>query len=138
MWNRCSGMATARVATISLFVFALAACGGGSGDGGVPAQVGSPSGNYTPGVYQPRGTFAGQCSTTTLQNHFLRSWTNELYLWYREVPDIDPSTQSVAQYFANLKTPQTTASGRAKDRFHSSLSTAQWQALSQSGVEAGY
>jgi carboxyl-terminal processing protease len=131
-------MATARVATISLFVFALAACGGGGGDGGVPAQVGSPSGNYTPGVYQPRGTFAGQCSTTTLQNHFLRSWTNELYLWYREVPDIDPSTMPVAQYFASLKTPQTTASGRAKDRFHSSLSTEQWQALSRSGIEAGY
>jgi carboxyl-terminal processing protease len=130
--------ATVRVATVNLFVLALAACGGGGGGGTGGITQPPPSSNYTPGVFQPRGTFAGQCSTTTLQNHFLRSWTNELYLWYGEVPDIDPASLATATYFERLKTTATTASGRAKDRFHFTFSTAQWEQLSQSGIEAGY
>jgi C-terminal processing protease CtpA/Prc len=69
---------------------------------------------------------------------FLRSWTNELYLWYREVPDSDPSGSTTASYFNVLKTSATTPSGRSKDRFHFTYVTSDWIALSQSGVEAGY
>lgn len=130
--------ATVRVAAVNLLVLTLAACGGGGGGGTGGVVQPPPTSNYTPGVFQPRGSFAGQCSTTTLQNHFLRSWTNELYLWYGEVPDIDPSTLAVATYFDRLKTSATTASGRAKDRFHFTFNTVQWQQLSQSGIQAGY
>lgn len=69
---------------------------------------------------------------------FLRSWTNELYLWYGEVPDTNPTGFSTQGYFDVLKTPLTTPSGRAKDRFHFLLSTEEWEALSQSGVAVGY
>src|SRR6266567_1806517 len=69
----------------------------------------------------------------------LRSWTNELYLWYREVPDVDPATYSAtANYFAILKTSATTSTGHPKDRFHFTYLTAQWEQLSQAGVDIGY
>jgi hypothetical protein len=71
--------------------------------------------------------------------NWLRSWTNDLYLWYAEVPDQNPATfTSDASYFAVLKTPATTASGSKKDKFHFTLSTSVWETLEQSGVQPGY
>ena len=66
----------------------LAACGGGGGGGRAPLNPGNPGGGgtFTPGVFPPRATFAGQCTAFT-EKMFLRSWTNELYLWFDEVPD---------------------------------------------------
>jgi carboxyl-terminal processing protease len=73
------------------------------------------------------------------QKAFLRSWTDDLYLWYREVPQVDPAKYpSPVDYFDQLKTPLKTASGKDKDQFHFYMSTADWQALSQTGVQAGY
>jgi carboxyl-terminal processing protease len=123
---------------------------------------GSTTGTSTPGpwkagVFEPSTTFANQCASprtgtdpTTgkayldvagsilAENNFLRSWSNELYLWYREVPDLDPASYATADYFKLLKTSATTPSGNAKDKFHFTYATDQWVALSQSGVEAGY
>lgn len=76
--------------------------------------------------------------STLTENNYLRSWTNELYLWYAEVPDIDPAGYSTADYFDLLKTSATTASGRPKDRFHFTYATAVWEQLSKSDVQAGY
>src|SRR5215475_10680378 len=73
------------------------------------------------------------------QKTSLRTWTDDTYLWYREVPDVNPAQFSKAtDYFAQLKTPLITASGKPKDQFHFWDSTAHWQQLSQTGVEAGY
>jgi hypothetical protein len=127
-------------------------CGGGSsGDGS------STSPSWTAGTYQPASTFAAQCATprtgtdpstnrpypdkqgsTVTENNWLRSWSHDLYLWYRELPDRDPASSSTADYFNLLKTSATTPSGNPKDKFHFTYATAQWIALSQSGVEAGY
>ena len=73
------------------------------------------------------------------QKTWLRSWTNDVYLWYAEVPTYDPApfTDPVA-YFDVLKTPVVLSSGRAKDRFHFTYPTDVWIQLSQSGVEVGY
>ncbi len=143
----------------------LVGCGGGSSSGSGNSGSGGSSGggsggttgSWTPGVFEPSATFANQCAsprtgvdpatgkrypdvqgTTVTENRFLRSWTNELYLWYSEVPDLNPASYSTPDYFNILKTPATTPSGNPKDRFHFTYPTAQWQALSQSGVEAGY
>ena len=104
----------------------LAACGGGGGGGGDPVNPGNPGGGggtYTPGVFPPRADFAAQCispragtsdrtGSAFTEKMFLRSWTNELYLWYAEVPDTNPtSIADVIDYFDALKTPQTTPSG---------------------------
>lgn len=138
----------------------LAGCGGGGGDGGVsPIGSKTPAGvPYTAGVYQPASGLANQCASprsglnprtgqpwpdrqgsVASENNFLRSWSNDLYLWYRELPDLDPNvTADVLDYFDLLKTTSLTASGQPKDKFHFTYDTLDWIALSQSGVEAGY
>jgi carboxyl-terminal processing protease len=133
----------------------LTACGGGGGSsfGGSSSSSSSSSGGsgtWTSGVYLPSSNFDAMCAapragtadrrgTVTDENNWLRSWTNELYLWYGEVTDRDPSLYATtADYFPLLKTNATTASGAPKDKFHFTYDTAVWQALSQGGVEAGY
>lgn len=131
---------------------ALISCGGGGDD--------DPSftGTYTPGVFPASSSLDGMCvsprsgtdpstgrpyidvsGTTTTEKNWLRSWTNELYLWYSEVPDLDPGTTlAVDAYFDRLKTSATTPSGNDKDRFHFTYPTTEWIALSESGQSAGY
>jgi carboxyl-terminal processing protease len=131
----------------------LAACGSdASGGGGVSSSgSGGGSGNtWTPGVFLPSSQFDNLCATprpgtsdrqgtVADQNRWLRSWTNELYLWYSEVTDRDPAAySSSADYFDVLKTIATTPSGSPKDKFHFTYPTDVWQSLSQGGVEAGY
>ncbi len=73
------------------------------------------------------------------EKHFLRAWIDELYLWYREVPDLDPDDFDTAlEYFDELKTPATTASGKPKDQFHFTYDSDVWEQLSRSGVSGGY
>jgi C-terminal processing protease CtpA/Prc len=140
-------------------VLALAAAVVGCGGGGDAAAGGgaTPATGWTAGSFLPASSFAGRCvnprsgtnpqtgqpynetrGTATDENNFLRSWSNDLYLWYNEIVDRDPSQYTTPDYFKLLKTPATTASGRSKDQFHFTYSTAEWLSLSQSGVEAGY
>jgi hypothetical protein len=132
----------------------LAACGGGGGGGGGPVLGGgnpNTGGTFTPGVFEPRANFAAQCispragtsdraGSAFTEKMFLRSWTNELYLWYNEItPDPNPNnTPDVLDYFDLLKTPQLTPSQQPRDRFHFTFDTAEWIALSQGGQSIGY
>jgi carboxyl-terminal processing protease len=133
-------------------VLLLSACGGGSSSGTV-----APSG-WTSGVFQPASNFAAQCAnprvgtdpvtkraypdmagSTLDENNWLRSWTNDLYLWFDEVADQNPSLFSTtASYFAVLKTTAITASGAPKDKFHFTYPTSAWESMSVLGVQAGY
>jgi carboxyl-terminal processing protease len=132
----------------------LGGCGGG-GSGGGSNAVATPA--WQAAVFSPASTFQARCAnprsgidpatnaaypdqqgTLGDENNWLRSWSHDLYLWYREIVDRDPSSYATAAYFDLLKTTATTASGKPKDRFHFSLATADWQQLSQSGVSAGY
>jgi hypothetical protein len=71
--------------------------------------------------------------------NWLRSWNNDLYLWFDEVTDQNPAGFATdATYFNALMTTQTTASSKPKDRFHFTYQTSVWEALSQNGVSAGY
>lgn len=73
------------------------------------------------------------------ENNFLRSYSNDTYLWYDEIVDMDPASfGSPLVYFDLLKTEAITASGQAKDRFHFTIPSDDWFQLSQSGVSAGY
>lgn len=154
-----------QVMTGLTLVLALSACGGGGGSapvsgGAIANGSGSGSGSsnvWKAGVYLPASGFKSQCtnprsgsSTITgrafpdvkgsviTENNWLRSWTNELYLWYREVPDLDPALYATSAYFDLLKTSQTTASGAQQDQFHFTSPTATWESFSQSGTSAGY
>jgi carboxyl-terminal processing protease len=153
---------SARGLVLSTALLGLLGCGGGGGDGGGSGGSGTGGGGggpqYTPGVFASSSTFAAQCAaprsgidpetgrpypdvggSVTAENHWLRSWTNEFYLWYREVPDVDPASSPTTEaYFELQKTTATTASGNPKDKFHFTFPTEDWRLLSQSGVQAGY
>src|SRR5262245_36571129 len=122
-------------------------------------SVGAPScGDDATSAFPPSASFAEKCQTPrsgvdpttntafhdvagTLddEKHWLRSWTHEFYLWYREVPDYNPAGfQTALDFFDALKTPATTASGKPKDQFHFTYDTPTWEMLSQGGVSAGY
>lgn len=71
---------------------------------------------------------------------FLRAWTHQNYLWYKEVPTdfkMADFTNPV-DYFNKLKTPALTASGTPKDQFHFVYESAEWDKLTNSGIEMGY
>ncbi|MGB0495603.1 MAG: S41 family peptidase [Kangiellaceae bacterium] len=73
------------------------------------------------------------------ENHWLRSWSNNTYLWYDEIIDQDPANfTSTLDYFDELVTLQTTASGQLKDKFHFTYEYDEWQQLTRSGISAGY
>jgi carboxyl-terminal processing protease len=130
----------------------LASCGGGSA--GTPP----PPAGWVQGKFQPQSNFAAMCVTprtgidpgtqkaypdkqgTLLDElNWLRSWNNDLYLWFDEVTDQNPVDFTTdASYFSALMTMQTTASGKPKDRFHFTYQTSTWEALSQNGISAGY
>ena len=82
--------------------------------------------------------FADKAGRTVDENNWLRSWTNDTYLWYDEVPDLDPTRYATAHYFDLLKTYAVTPSGRDKDQFHFTYTTEEWDALSRAGSSVGY
>ncbi len=146
----------------------LAACGGGGG-GGFGSDPGGNGGggggggggnDWTPGVFLDASTFAAHCAaprsgtipgtnppqpfpdiqgTTLDENNFLRSYSDDTYLWYDEITDQDPGLfNDPINYFNQLKTFATTPSGADKDKFHFTFDSEAWFQLSQSGVSAGY
>lgn len=126
-------------------VLALAGCGGGGGGGG---SSGSSIGGESATTAASSNAVAGLCAapgandragTLDDEKTWLRRWIDETYLWYDEVPTnlTAASYATPVAYFADLKTPALTASGRAKDRFHYTYATAAYQALLQSS-EPGY
>lgn len=129
----------ARGAILAVALLTVAGCGGGGGGGGsLGGRTPSGSSSYSPGVYPASSSLANQCSTPMAQNMFLRSWTNETYLWYDEVADINPTGKTTLDYFDELQTTQLTTSGTEKDRFHFTYPTDEWIALSQQATEIGY
>lgn len=78
--------------------------------------------------------------TLTDELKWLRSFVDATYLWYKEVPanlKLE-DYHNTLDWFAVLKTNATTASGRAKDRFHFTYPTEQWDAMTTAGVQLGY
>jgi len=133
-----------RVRSCALALVVVAACGG-DGAQQVPKEI-LPQTTYEARCETPRtgvdpaGNKYPDIKGTLLDEQlWLRSWTNETYLWYSEVPSLDPKTFDTAvDYFAKLKTSAVTASGKPKDQFHFTYETSVWDSLSSSGVEAGY
>ncbi|MGE0798463.1 MAG: S41 family peptidase [Lautropia sp.] len=156
-------MITIRSATAAALLVAaavLAGCGGaGAGRDG--------SGDSSGGSGGAASLYANQCAPTnalardaagnllsgyrsgtlTTEKSWVRTYMNDVYLWYREMPEVAPELAAynvtpaeiaLDNYFQALKTPQLTASGKRKDQFSFTYPTAAWNALSQSGVVNGY
>lgn len=117
----------------------------------------TPEGAWVQGVYEDETNYLNYCAsprsgtdpvsgiaypdkpgTLLSENIWLRSWSDNTYLWYDEILDRDPAQYSTAAYFDLLKTDATTVSGTPKDQFHFTYPTEEWEQLSQSGVSAGY
>ena len=142
-----------RLLTASLILVSLAACGGSSGGGGDVAGGGSNSG-WVQGTFEDYNTFYARCAaprsginpatgrpypdvagTTLDENNFLRSYSNDTYLWYSEIVDRDPGNYNdPLTYFDLLKTDGLSPSGQPKDKFHFTYDSEEWYQLSQGGV----
>ncbi|MEQ3697428.1 MAG: S41 family peptidase [Pseudomonadales bacterium] len=142
--------------------FAIVGCGGGGGsDSGSDTPSSSGGGStgptYTPGVFEDPSNFVARCEnprtfndingnpyndqsgSILYENHFLRSWSNDTYLWYNELPDLDPGDYNdPIEYFELLRTDATTPSGNLKDRFHFTYETSEYEKLSQAGISVSY
>lgn len=105
--------------------------------------------------------FPGSLET---EKKWIRSFVYESYLWYQEMPAVDPAPYVIGAtvpyastttnvlhpetlntnydvvdaYFNALRTSATTASGHPKDKFHFTYKTSDWVALSTSGTTTGY
>jgi len=155
-----------KLAQATFFIFSslyLTACGGGSSLDSDTDTVTPPPANsstvWTAGTFAPSSEFKDQCAVPRTGNDpfnenqpypdtagseftekmWLRSWSDETYLWYDEIEDNNPDNfSSVAAYYDQLKTFQTTDSGANKDNFHFSQPTEDFFKESQSGVVSGY
>jgi C-terminal processing protease CtpA/Prc len=142
----------------------LAACGGGGGGGapapggGAPPGGGGSSSGWVPGQFMAASNYKDMCQnpragidpatgigypdlpgSTLDENNWLRSWSDDTYLWYDEIVDIDPGNYAnPVSYFDRLKTFAESSPGVPKDKFHFTYDSAAWAALSQSGVSVGY
>jgi carboxyl-terminal processing protease len=138
----------AKIAALVLAAL-LSACGGGGGSGSVPNSAGiPPSAQSAQQCSAPYASAALKTGSLSVEKQWLRSYFDEAYLWYDEVPVVDATAAaysntadvytSLDNYFDALKTPVLTPSGARKDKFGFTYPTAAWDALSQSGVAAGY
>ena len=160
------------IVTVMLTGLMLSACGGGGGSSspqptavnqttntGTTQTGNTNNSGFVAGVFQSSSVFKDSCGaprTSTAsetfpdmqgsfedEGYWLRSWSNDTYLWYDEIQDRDPglyatSAAGVAEYFELLKTEATTPSGNPKDRFHFTRDTAEYLAESQQGITFGY
>ncbi len=136
----------------SLFLFI--GCGGSGSDDEAPSD---DSLTWTQNVFENASQFKNFCQaprsgsdsngtpypdkqgSSLHENYWLRSWSNNTYLWYDEITDVNPSGfSSPLDYFSILRTTALTQSGTAKDQFHFTYDTDVWQQLTQSGISAGY
>ena len=128
--------------------------GSGSNTSNPPPAPTEPG--FASGTFEPYDNFSQMCEnprsggdsrgrpfqdvqgTTVDENNWLRSWSNELYLWYDEIVDVDPESLSTPDYFDQMRTFDTTPSGAPKDKFHFTIPTEDWIRESQSGIRGGY
>lgn len=113
----------------------LSACGG-EGD-----SINTPT--WVEGQFISDSSLANQCSanqtgSAETEKLWLRSWSNDTYLWYNEIIDRNPAPHTVANYFKLLKTENDSVSGAVKDRYHFTIPTSEWEQQSQSGASIGY
>jgi len=96
----------------------LLGCGGGS-SANAPANLVIPQASSLPNLCaQPNGANEKQGSVED-EKAWVRSFVDERYLWYKDVPVLDPKLyKSAEQYFEYLKTQAKNKAGGDLDRFH--------------------
>lgn len=115
------------LAALTASALLLAACGGGGGGGGGDTQVDPPPSTR----FGASSQFAGICDIET-QKRWVRSYMDEVYYWYNEIPEVDASKFSdVSLYFDALRVRTPDAAGLPKDLWSTVLPTFEARALVQ-------
>jgi carboxyl-terminal processing protease len=89
---------------------------------------------------QTGAAYTDRTGSDSDEKKWLRSWIDETYLWYREVPvslNADLFATPI-DYFNALKTPALTLSGTAKDKFHFTRNTVAYNTVSSGSASIGY
>jgi hypothetical protein len=103
----------------------LAGCGGG-GDG----PAGTPTILPTTSL-GPSSQYEGTCDLET-QKRFVRSYLDEVYFWYSEIPAVDSSRfNNIPDYFDALLVRTPDVNGLPKDRFSAVIPASQAQGVLQ-------
>lgn len=131
----------------------LNACGGGGG-GSTPTSsdtgtlVFASAASLAQQCVAPRSGTADSQGSIDAEKSWVRSFMDETYLWYKDVPVVNAANFTLAgngnsvlrtmdAYLQALKTKNTTASGKLVDQFSFTVLTADLQNL-QSGISSGY
>lgn len=96
----------------------------------------------------PRAGTTDTLGSIDTEKSWVRSFMNETYLWYKDIPTVDASKYTLASnnnsvlqtldaYFQALKTKNITASGKLVDQFSFTVATADLL-NQQSGISSGY
>ncbi len=137
-----TALLTAKFWALASICALISSCGGG---GSSDSSLSSSLANQ---CTAPRpGTSDGPGSIDT-EKTWVRSFMNETYLWYQDIPQVDPASYTAAAYgnstykaldayFRALKTTKTTASGKLVDEFSFTRVTADL-VKQQSGIASGY
>ncbi|MFC3120283.1 S41 family peptidase [Agaribacter flavus] len=143
----------------------LSACGDGGGSASQTRQPTTPNpppvapdGNqWQFGVFPDESEFKDKCEivrtmpdingeaypdtrgTSFDEKMWLRSWSNNTYLWYDEITDRDPEDfETPLAYFDVLVTNERTMSGARKDNFHFAQPTEEFESFAETGSSSGY
>ena len=80
-----------------------------------------------------------QCTSLDAQKTWVRSYMNDAYLWYRDVPAVNPMNFSTPIDFFNALPVRTlTPSGKPRDQFSFAVDSATWNADINEGQSIGY
>ena len=150
------------ILTLAAFI---SGCGSSGGSAAAPPPPSPPpppppASGWQPGVFAPWDGFFARCAnprngtdpitgrpyidvqgTLLDENNFLRSYSNDTYLWYDEIADQDPGLfNDPVSYFNELKTFAEIVPGVPKDPsgFHFSLSDEDYFQQFQAGVSVDY
>ena len=150
---RLTGLANG---TVEITVVARDDSGAGNAESEPVTFAVTVEGGWVEGVFEPADRFKNYCANprqgdpltgetfpdlageTLDENNWLRSWSNDTYLWYDEIVDRNPALFDTPEYFDLLRTTERTASGNLKDRFHFTYPTDVWESFSRTGASVGY
>ena len=147
---RRAGVArSALVAAATLGAALLASCGGSSNANGPDAPaIATAQSCSANNPFRNDATAPTTLGSLRTEKTWVRSYMDQAYLWYGEVPNINPSAAnysnesdvftSLDNYFNDLLTNTITQSGAPKDQFSFIYPTAAWDALINSGSSVGY
>jgi carboxyl-terminal processing protease len=141
--RRLEGARGALVATAVIAAALLTSCGGASNANGpdsppVLATAQSCSANNP---FRGDATDPTTTGTLTIEKAWLRNYIDNQYLWFSEVPDVNPSIANYSNesdVFTSLDNYFNALTELPQDRFSFIYPTAAWDALINSGSSVGY